>query len=150
MDAAACSGLLKGRPFGGVAILWDTSVIKKVSVVGSDPSGRCAAIKVVFGDYTILVINVYLPCFNASADYIHDLHEYLGYIESLLSNEVYADVIISGDFNFPFELLNAGYRLLSSLMSDYNMLQCDDLIRNTVRVSYVNSALGHLSLIDHL
>jgi len=38
MDVAACSGLLNGRPFGGVAILWDTSVIKKVSVVGSDPS----------------------------------------------------------------------------------------------------------------
>jgi len=62
----------------------------------------------VFGDNTILVINVNLPCFNARGDYIHDLHEYLGYIESLLSNEVYADVIISGDFNFPFELLNAG------------------------------------------
>jgi len=39
---------LKGRPFGGEAILRDTSVIKNVGVVGSDPSGCCAAIKVVF------------------------------------------------------------------------------------------------------
>jgi len=93
---------------------------------GSDPSGRCAAIKVVFGDYTILVINVYLPCFNASGDYIHDddMHEYLGYIESLLSNEVHAYEIIGGDFNLPFELLTTGYRLLSSLMSDCNVLKC--------------------------
>jgi exonuclease III len=149
MDEAACNGLLKGRPFGGVAILWNTTTVKKVKIVGSDPSGRCAAIKVVFVDYTLLVINVYLPCFTASADYIHELHEYLGYIESLLANEVYSDVIICGDFNFPLELHNAGYRSLSSLMSDYNVIHCDDLICNTARVSYVNSALGHSSLIDH-
>ena len=95
MDDVACNGLLRGRPFGGVAILWNTSVVRKVKVIGSGSSGRCAAIKVVFDDYSILVINVYFLCFRVSADYIHDVHECLiGYIESLLANEVYADVII--------------------------------------------------------
>ena len=102
-----------------------------------------------FGDYSILVINVYFLCFRVSADFIHDVHECLGYIESLLANEVYADVIICGDFNFPFELQNASYRLFSSIMTDYNLLHCDDLIGNNAHVSYVNSALGHSSLIDH-
>ena len=99
--------MLKGRRFGGVAILWNTSVVRQVNVIGSDPSDRCGAIKVVCDDHSILVINVYLPCFNASADYIHDLLEHLGFIESLMAN-VCADVIISGDFNFPLELHNAG------------------------------------------
>jgi exonuclease III len=149
MGEASCNGLLRGRPFGGVAILWNTSVIKKVTVIGTGPAGRCAAIKVVFGTYAILVINVYFPCFDVSADYTHDLHECIGYIESLLTNEVYSDVIICGDFNFPCALQNTGYRLFFSLMTDFGLSHCDDLICNDARVTYVNTALGHSSLIDH-
>ena len=150
MVEAASNGLLRGRPFGGVAFLWNPAAVKKVSVVGAGPAGRCAAIKLVVDKYVILVYLVYLPCFEDSFEYSHNLHECLGYIESLLVNESYSDVIICDDFNFSCNGHNFGYRpLLMNIMTDFNLSHCDDLICNNVHESYVNVALGHASLIDH-
>ena len=151
MGDACSNGILRGRPFGGVAFLWNTAVFNKVVIVGTGPAGRCVAIKVVFGVYAILCINVYFPCYDASDEYAHDLHECVAYIESLLASEVYSDVIICGDFNFPCDLLNNGYSIFYSLMTDFGLSHCDDLIQNdaAARFTYVNNSLGHSSLIDH-
>ena len=80
MVEAASSGLLRGRPFGGVAFLWNPAAVKKVSVVGAGPAGRCAAIKLVVDKYVILAINVYLPCYEDSLEYSHNLHIYFIFI----------------------------------------------------------------------
>ena len=58
-------------------------------------------------------------------------------------------MIICGDFNFPCNEHNLGYRSLLNIMTDFNLSHCDDLICNNVHESYVNVALGHSSLIDH-
>ena len=86
---------------------------------------------------------------RAEKKFLVKLHECLGYIESLLLNESYSDVIICGDFNFPCNGHNIGYRSLLNIMTDFNLSHCDDLICNNIHESYVNVALGHASLIDH-
>ncbi|CAG9124587.1 unnamed protein product [Plutella xylostella] len=58
VDAAA--GLLRGRPHGGVALLWNRTVFQNVSVVQcSNP--RVCAIKVSVGQRSFLVFSVYAP-----------------------------------------------------------------------------------------
>lgn len=53
-------GLLRGRPFGGVAILWRKGVFESVSVISCN-SSRLVAIKAVSSSRTIIVFSVYMP-----------------------------------------------------------------------------------------
>ena len=55
--------LLHGRPFGGCAILWKSNLQHAVIPVHVD-SKRLCAVKMISDDKTILIINVYMPCFK--------------------------------------------------------------------------------------
>lgn len=52
------TGMLKGRPYGGVALLWNKSVFNCVSIVPCD-NPRIAAIKIVLSDKPVLIISIY-------------------------------------------------------------------------------------------
>ncbi|CAH0730742.1 unnamed protein product, partial [Brenthis ino] len=58
IDTAA--GVVYGRPYGGVALLWNKSVFPNVSVVDCE-NPRICAIKIVLSDRSILVFSVYMP-----------------------------------------------------------------------------------------
>ncbi|XP_073953054.1 uncharacterized protein [Choristoneura fumiferana] len=58
VDTAA--EILRGRPYGGVAILWKTSVFKDVSIIKCD-NNRLCAIKIQTGERPIIVVSVYMP-----------------------------------------------------------------------------------------
>jgi len=64
------SGFLRGRPFGGLAILARKSVINSFTVVGVDCNCRClAALAKLVTGHTVRIINVYLPCSDSSQEY---------------------------------------------------------------------------------
>ncbi|XP_063635034.1 uncharacterized protein LOC134805719 [Cydia splendana] len=54
-------GILRGRPFGGVALLWKTSVFRNVSSVIKCDNNRVCAIKIETADRPIIVMSVYMP-----------------------------------------------------------------------------------------
>ncbi|PZC81759.1 hypothetical protein B5X24_HaOG212203 [Helicoverpa armigera] len=58
MDTSA--GILRGRPYGGLAILWRKSAFNNVSVIQCN-SERVCAIKIVLNERSVLVFNVYMP-----------------------------------------------------------------------------------------
>jgi hypothetical protein len=58
VDTAA--GVLRGRPYGGVALLWRKAAFPTVTVVKCN-SVRIAAIKIELGDRSILIFTVYMP-----------------------------------------------------------------------------------------
>ena len=45
MTDQAKKGILHGRPFGGVAFVWNQSISRFIKVVCCDTAGRCCAIK---------------------------------------------------------------------------------------------------------
>lgn len=53
-------GILRDRPYGGVALLWNKSVFRNVSVVQCANSRVCA-IKISLSQRSLLVFSVYLP-----------------------------------------------------------------------------------------
>jgi hypothetical protein len=59
------AGMLRGRPHGGVALLWKRSVFQEVSVVQCHNSRICAA-KVVLNDKAFLVFSVCLYAIGCS------------------------------------------------------------------------------------
>ncbi|XP_026735743.1 uncharacterized protein LOC113499457 [Trichoplusia ni] len=73
VDTAA--GLLRGRPYGGVALLWRSDVFQNVSVIQCN-NPRVCAIKIVTNDRPIVVISVYMP--TDSPDNLSDFTDCLG------------------------------------------------------------------------
>ena len=68
-------GVLTGRPYGGVAILWRKSITSKFQIVDCNDT-RLFGLELVFGDKKIIIFNVYLPyCSNENAE------EFIQYLE---------------------------------------------------------------------
>jgi exonuclease III len=149
MTKALSSGVVHGRPFGGVAFLWKNDLSKFITKVGYDPAGRCIAIKLHIDGKVILLINVYFPCFKSGLEYEADLGLCIGFIDNMLRFESYSDVIITGDFNFTCDSNNSGFAAFDSVCSDHNIVNCDSLVLTKNYSTYENDALGHTSTIDH-
>lgn len=91
------AGLLRGRPYGGVALLWRKSVFRSVSVVDCDDV-RLTAIKVTLCDRSLIIFSAYLPtdCYENLPDFTHCLSKISSIIEDARDTEA---IYILGDFN---------------------------------------------------
>ena len=67
---------LEGRPYGGCAILYKNTVQCKIEEIKCK-SSRIVAILLIWENFTILLINVYMPCDTGSlnSEYTEILNE---------------------------------------------------------------------------
>ena len=80
------SGILLGRPFGGLGLLVRKNLNVNISTVDVMPNCRCAAVKCVFeNNFTLLLFSVYFPCYSNSHEYKCELSDCLGFIEKCAS-----------------------------------------------------------------
>lgn len=77
------AGLLTGRPYGGVAILWRKGIFNDVTILECT-SSRLAAIRATVGDRSIIVISVYMP--TDSTDNLPLFTEVLGEISAIVAS----------------------------------------------------------------
>lgn len=90
------AGILKVRPYGGLAILWRKAVFRDVTVVNCH-SDRLAGVKIKSGESEFLLINVYMPI-----DCDDNLPEFTGVLAQIFAIVEESDietVYILGDFN---------------------------------------------------
>lgn len=88
--------LLKGRPFGGVALMWRKSVFPCVSVIQC-ANPRIAAIRITTNDRPVLVLSVYMP-----TNRVKNLAEFtdcLSTVSAIIEESDVESVFILGDFN---------------------------------------------------
>jgi len=150
MDNVCSQGLLLGRPFGGVGILYRRHLAMKLRVVACHSEGRCIAVTIDHGNLRLLCFGVYLPCDDGSQHYHNCMSEVLGFIESII--ELYPDYkcVLLGDFNFECVSSSSGYRDFIPLMNEMNLTVCDAMDSNCVGYTYSHNTLSHRSLIDHV
>ncbi|XP_053618243.1 uncharacterized protein LOC128679811, partial [Plodia interpunctella] len=138
------AGVLRGRPYGGVALLWRKAVFPCVSVL-TCRSVRLAAIKITQGERSFLVITVYMPtdCKENLVEFTECMSEIYAIVES---NDV-ETVFILGDFNahpgeqFSLELLNFCTEQYWSCI-DMDLLPSDTY-------TFVSDVYGCLRWLDH-
>jgi len=95
MDGKISSGCLRGRPFGGVAVLVRDAIVTNVTLVKS------ASRYIILQLNGLLLINVYLPC--SSCDNWED--EYADCLASIIndiSKLQFTHIIFGGDLNVDF------------------------------------------------
>ena len=93
--------LLRGRPHGGVAILWRSSLQICISPIPCR-SPRICAIKATLttGEHLFLAVNVYMPTDAAENSTSYD--DVLQEISALLEAESVDQILVGGDWNTDF------------------------------------------------
>ncbi len=142
MLARVESGPLFGRPFGGLGVI----VNKRLSHLCNLVYSSDRVMGVVIAD--IVLFSLYLPC-AGTADRLSLCVELLN--EMWSTTEQYPDKIcvIGGDLNSDINFTDACGLAIRRFMREKNMTSCYDLFPSQKCSTYVNSALGHSSIIDY-
>lgn len=90
------SGMLRGRPYGGVALLWRKSIFQNVSVVQCNNTRICG-IKILLHDKSIAVMSVYMP--TDAVSNLPEFTNYLGTVSAVIDSTDTECVYLLGDFN---------------------------------------------------
>lgn len=90
------TGVLRGRPYGGLALMWRKSLFPNVSLVNCN-SDRIIAIKVTTGSQSFLVFSVYMP--YDKEEHLVDFTNCLATVSAVLSDTDVEVAYVLGDFN---------------------------------------------------
>lgn len=140
------TGILRGRPFGGVAILWRKSAFNTVSVVQCNNSRVCA-IEIMCNHRSVLVLNAYMPTDEAC-----NLVEYtdcLSAVSAIIENTNIENCYILGDFN-----AHPTGRFFAELIDfcqefDWNCVDTELLGLNSDTYTFISDAHGTRRWLDH-
>jgi exonuclease III len=139
-------GILRGRPFGGVALLWKSSVFQEVSVLQCD-SARVCAIKLITNDRPVMVVNVYMP--TDSRENLPDFTDCLSKVSAIVNEYGVESVFILGDFNA--DVASLFYTELQHFCNDHSLscVDIDLLGLNSGTYTFISESHGSCSWLDH-
>ena len=137
------TGMLRGRPFGGVVTLVKSSLRRETSTIHS--SDRYVIVKV----RNCLFVNIYLPC-SGTANRQLVCDDVLSDIGGWLSRYTDCSVVMAGDFNVNLDCTDSVANSIHDFVSYHNLLRCDELFPSEKRPTYVNTALNSESYIDYM
>jgi hypothetical protein len=111
-----------------------------LSVVGADDYGRCLCITV---DLKLMLrlFSVYFSCANSSVAFETELSNC--WIYNIKSN---CPAVVIGDTNFECSAISRGFDICNSILSGYDIANCDDLLQcddSINKYTYYNDSLGH-------
>ena len=150
MNSKCEQGIVSGRPFGGIAVLWRASLRKYISFCSSDTDGRVISLKAPYRGSTMLLFGCYFPYNDQSSMYVNSVNNVIGYMESLIDLYPGSYVCITGDFNFECLDMNVGYKVFRDFLDEYGLICCDYLESSAVGYTYHHDSLGQFSWLDHL
>jgi len=114
MDSKISSSCLRGRPFGGVAVLIRDTIVTNVTLV------KAASRYIILQFNGILLINVYLPC-SACDDWEDEYADCLASIINDISKLQFTHIIFGGDLNADFmnKHTTRAYSSVASSIEDF-------------------------------
>ena len=136
-----------GRPFGGLAVVWNKNLALSIIPVET-ASDRLCAVVIKSDNQSIVLCNVYMPCDN-NTDANFEIYGDVLY-EMLTLFELYRgyDFIIGGDFNVDFRRNESRNLGLLKQFIDEEMFTCVSLQCPNTEFTYENNR-GNKSFIDH-
>ena len=137
------SGILYGRPYGGVMTLISNNLRMITETVCC--SERYTVIRVA----NYLIVNVYLPCVGTS-DRLLICEDIFADIQSWIIKYSMCDCIIAGDFNCNLDSGDKVAALISSFIQSSSLTRCDHLFPSDILATYINLHLNQQSYIDYI
>ena len=143
MSTVVETGMLRGRPFGGVICLVKNNLRSITHTIHCDD--RFAIIKI----GNCIIINVYLPCIGSTNREIV-CEDLLSEVDVWCQANSDCNVVIAGDFNTDLDSADNVARSVTHFAECYSLLRCDNLSANNYHPTYVNLALNQQSRIDYI
>jgi len=123
MNSKSAEGLLLGRPFGGVAILWKNCIDKYIQVVEKDDdNGKYLSVRLRIGTNDIILTCVYFPYYKSTYDYRIDASLIIAHIENIVTSYPDCCHLVAGDYNFQCKNGNPGFDLFCNVARDLNLI----------------------------
>ena len=142
--------LLRGRPAGGVLIVYKKSISESIVGIKSTNRRVCGVKITSNGNFSCLLLNVYLPCDNYSNTTVtQGFVDCVEYIENLYNLSDCSSYICCCDFDTSFERNNAQSCYLTDFIESNSLCISWDHVSALKDYSYVNHSLQHKSCIDH-
>jgi len=133
----------RGRPFGGLAIVWKTTMSKIVNSVAL-PYDNMMAITLTIGAKKLYIVNVYVP-FNCNAN--EDIRLTVANLLSVRELNDCDEIIIMEDFNMHVESEN--FMFLKSLCKDANLCMYDHEQLDKNCYTYISEINGAVRWLDY-
>ena len=143
MTSCVSAGPLRGRPFGGTAIMVNKKLASATTNIVT--SERFTAITI----NNWLLITVYMPC--GGTDNRNLLYyDILSELDSLIADYSDYECMIGGDFNTDLDCNVSVSVAVNNFISNNQLCRCDLLFPLSCRCTYVNESTHTASAIDYL
>lgn len=143
MASAVESGMLTGRPFGGVMCLIKTRLRARSRVI------HCTEKFAIISVDNYIIVNVYMPC-SGTANRFNLYNDIMCEICVTIDNFNNCNLIFAGDLNVDLDTNDPCSNILKSFFKKYNLCRGDVLFLRDKKPTYVNESLQHSSCIDYM
>jgi exonuclease III len=142
IDKITSRAVLKGRPFGGVAILVRNDLVSNTEVIYSHE--RFIIIKI----FDTVICNVYLPCKGSRIGDL-DYNDIIYLISQTLSGYSMHKLIIGGDLNTNLSGSSQAAQAIGQLMQSFKLSRTDHFMDANDKITFCNAQATASSLIDY-
>ena len=150
MENAISSGILIGRPFGGVSIAWSPQIDHHINPISNYRHKRVVGVELIGEEKSFLLICVYMPFYNSSrrAECMTETIDTLSMIETIIEAHPQHEIIIGGDTNCEFNGLSPYDQMWGDLLTKYDLTTCDSFYPSS-SFTYHHNSLNHHKWNDH-
>ena len=141
MNECIEGGLLRGRPFGGVAILVANDMQEHSRLLLA--TDRYCIIRL----FDCIIVNVYLPCVG-TPDRMLIIDELLNDVANVFYDNSNCKLLFGGDLNCDLDHDSDTSKLINSFATEFCLKRCDKIFDKN-SVTYVNTALNCQSHLDY-
>ena len=151
MEDAISSGVLRGRPFGGVSIAWSPKLNGIVCPLTNFRHKRVVGVEINANNNKTLLVNVYMPFYDASRreECLVETLDAISMIETILEAHPLHSIIIGGDLNCELKGDSAFDSYWDELKVKYNLICCDGFITENDAYTYCHDSLDQRKWNDH-
>jgi len=137
----------KGRPYGGIMVLWRKTVVDCVKNVKVDGSKRIMSMEIMINGTKFNVINVYAPSDGKGVDSHLAMYNFWGALNAVIEVMEGELLIVAGDFNTDYYREGIFRDIMMDNLKENQLVYGDN--ENDRKVTFVSKINGAQSWIDH-
>ena len=142
----------RGRPYGGLAILYRSSKINLIQIFNLYINKRVFAALFDVLCTQILLFSVYFPC-KGDVDYSSEIDVVCGYVTSIIDSFKLSNmnVIIAVDFNNDLSFCDSnGLNGFNNIMNLHNLIPCSSIYKGKINFTFRNDTKDVSLFIDNI
>ena len=144
MEESVSSGILRGRPFGGVSIAWSPNLNNSIKPLANFRHKRVVGIEAVSVEINYLLICTYMPFYDASKkdECMAEAIDAITMIENIINAHPEHCVILGCDLNTELRGNSPFDQMWNEVLNKYDLQCCDHLTPGNINYTYFHDSLG--------